>query len=129
MRLKFLAAFFVFLLTVGIARADEPVDVSIIQLISTPERYEGKVVRLIAFLRVEFEGNALYMHREDYEQGITRNGIWIELPSQPVARSKQRDQSYVIAVGTFDSTNKGHMGLWAGSLSQVSRLDKWTSPK
>lgn len=129
MRLKFFAVFLGFLLTMGIAHADEPVDVSIIQLISTPERYERKVVRLIAFLRIEFEGHALYMHREDYEQGITRNGIWIELPSQSVARSKPLDQSYIIAVGTFDSTNKGHMGLWSGSLSHVSRLDKWPAAK
>jgi len=95
-----------------------------IQLISTPERYHGKLVRLIAFLRVEFEGNGLYLHQEDYEKHISRNGIWVEVPAQSVANAKELNLGYVIAVGTFDAQKKGHMGLWSGSLNQVIRLQK-----
>ena len=34
-------------------------DVSIVQLIAQPEKFEGKRVRFIGFLRIEFEGNAI----------------------------------------------------------------------
>ena len=55
-------------------------DVSLIQLIAQPEKFEGTRVRLIGFLRIEFEGNAIYLHREDFDHGIAKNGLWVDLP-------------------------------------------------
>jgi hypothetical protein len=75
-------------------------NVSLIQLIATPEKYDGVAIRLIGYLRLEFEGNALYLHREDYERGLP-NGIWIAVP-----RDLSKDQTqtvnnkYVICEGT-----------------------------
>ena len=34
------------------------VSVSVIQLIATPDRFDGKRVQVIGFLKFEFEGNA-----------------------------------------------------------------------
>lgn len=62
--------------------AAQPILVSMIQLIATPEKYQRKRVRMLAFLRIEFEGNAVYFHKEDYEQRIYRNGLWIVLPTE-----------------------------------------------
>ena len=56
---------------------NEPLDVSMIQLIARPIDFDGEYVRVIGFYRHEFEGNALYLHREDYEQGLTSNGVWM----------------------------------------------------
>lgn len=56
-------------------------NVSVVQLIANPERYDGKHIQLIGFLRIEFEGTAIYLHREDYEQGIARNALWINIPT------------------------------------------------
>lgn len=39
----------------------EPLHVSLIQLIANPEKYDGKQVAVVGFLRLEFEGNALYL--------------------------------------------------------------------
>jgi hypothetical protein len=55
--------------------------VSIVQLIANPERYDGKRVQFIGFLRIEFEGTAVYLHREDYEWGIGKNALWINIPT------------------------------------------------
>jgi hypothetical protein len=57
---------------------NEPLDVSMIQLIARPDDFDGEYVRVIGFYRHEFEGNALYLHREDYEQGLTKNGLWMD---------------------------------------------------
>ena len=51
-----------------------------VQLLATPEKFDGKLVRVFGFLRLEFEGDALYFHREDDVQGLTRNGIWVVAP-------------------------------------------------
>ena len=37
--------------------AEDPADVSLIQLIANPQMFDGKLVRVIGFLRLEFEGN------------------------------------------------------------------------
>ena len=51
--------------------------VSLIQLISTPKAFDGADVQVIGFLRLEFEGNALYLHKEDFEQRISKNSVWV----------------------------------------------------
>jgi hypothetical protein len=107
------------------ALADEPVDVSMVQLIATPEKYQGQVVRFIAFLRIEFEGNALYLHQEDYEHGISRNAIWLDLTKNEILRAKTMSDHYVLAVGHFDSHLTGHMGMFSGTLGEVTRLEAW----
>jgi hypothetical protein len=38
-------------------------EVSLIQLIATPERYHGKFVEVIGYMNLEFEGNAIYLHK------------------------------------------------------------------
>jgi hypothetical protein len=47
-------------------------DVSLIQLIANPESYDGKKVRIIGFLRLEFEGDALYLHQVDFEMRLMK---------------------------------------------------------
>jgi hypothetical protein len=106
------------------ATAEQPLDVSMIQLIATPEKYQGKRVRMLAFLRLEFEGNALYLHKEDYQHAIYRNGLWIDLP-KGVSTGKGLTNRYVIVEGLFDATRHGHMDLWSGAITDVTRLEPW----
>jgi hypothetical protein len=49
--------------------------VSLVQLIANPSVYQGKLVRVIGFCQLEFEGDALFLHREDFEQGLTKNAL------------------------------------------------------
>src|SRR5947208_9935806 len=51
----------------------EPLYVSMLQLISTPEKFDGKLVSVIGYLRFELHGNLLFVHREDEENGILSN--------------------------------------------------------
>jgi hypothetical protein len=29
---------------------------------------------------LSFEGNAIYLHREDFDHGIGKNGLWVAIP-------------------------------------------------
>src|SRR5262245_35258263 len=49
--------------------------VSFLQLLGSPSTFEGKRVRLIGFAHVEFEGQGLYFHREDFDNGLTKNAL------------------------------------------------------
>ena len=103
-------------------------NLSIVQLIANPERYDGKRVQLIGFLRIEFEGTAVYLHREDYERGIEKNALWINIPTgMSKAQSDAVNGQYVICLGTFDPAHHGHMGLFSGEIKNVERLQLWPS--
>ena len=51
-----------------------------IQLIANPQAYDHKLVRVIGYLDLQFEGNAIYFHSGDFEHAIYENSIWINLP-------------------------------------------------
>jgi hypothetical protein len=106
----------------------DAVEVSLIQLIANPQAYDGKKVRLIGFLRLEFEGNAIYLHREDYEHGISSNGLWIDVPRDMTKDQQQAvNTQYAICEGVFRASEHGHMDMFSGELTSVSRLQAWPS--
>jgi hypothetical protein len=105
-------------------------NVSIVQLIANPERYDAKRVQFIGFLRIEFEGTAVYLHREDYERGISKNPLWINIPTgMSEAEADAVNGQYVICRGTFDAADHGHMGIFSGAIKNIERLRLWPESK
>ncbi|WP_051979571.1 hypothetical protein [Edaphobacter aggregans] len=105
---------------------DTAKSVSLIQLIANPRAWDGKKVRLIGFLRLEFEGDALYLHKEDFEHSISNNAVWIDRPRDLTsAQEKAMNTQYVICEGTFRATDKGHMDMFSGTISGINRLEAW----
>ena len=102
---------------------------SLVELIARPELFDGRRVRVIGFANFEFEGNGLYLSREDWRQNIFRNGIWIDPPKgyeRGSAPSPNRlNREYVIVEATFHGGRGGHFGMWSGTLDSVTRLDRW----
>lgn len=100
---------------------------SLIRLIATPEKYDGKTIQVIGYLHLEFEGNAIYLHKEDYENGLSENSFWVSFSKQITKQKNIMDFSdkYVIIIGTFKMDDKGHMGMFGGTLENIVRLDTW----
>jgi hypothetical protein len=96
-----------------------------IQLIASPRQYEGASIRLIAFLNLEFEGDALYLHREDYDRAIPSNAIWIELSDSQRRESAKLSGGYVLVEGIFHAGDRGHLGMFSGSIHEVTRVQSW----
>ena len=101
--------------------APDAVDVSLVQLIATPERFHGKRVRVIGFVRLEFEGDAIYLHGDDYKHRLSRNGLWIDVPEKMEARRAEFDRRYVLIEGVFDAQNRGHLDSFSGSIRNLNR--------
>ncbi len=104
------------------ARA-EPVSVTMVELIASPEKFEGKSVRVIGYLHLEFEGTVLYLHKEDYDHALLGNGIWVDIRD---LKSKLSD-NYVLLEGTFTAKKHGHLGMWRGELQDVRRSLIWST--
>ena len=98
---------------------DEPVSVSLIQLLATPERYEGRLVRVKGVAHFEFEESALYLHQEDAECMNSSNGLWLNAGGHD-----DLSDAFVIVVGRFTGKSHGHLGAWPGELTNVSHLER-----
>ncbi len=109
-------------------------DVSLIRLIADPMHWHGKSIRVMGVLCLEFEGNGLYLSKDDYKNGVTKNAIWINLDWEVLGLKENDPKSieqvkvlkgligkYVFLEGTFDGKLFGHMGLFSGEI-HVTRI-------
>lgn len=101
----------------AVAETSEPV--SIIQLITNPAQFHGKKVIVSGFLNIEFEGTAIYLHRDDYAYAQYSNGLWCTMNETLYRKFNRR---YVIMEGVFNKDMKGHLGLWSGSIEKIDRV-------
>jgi hypothetical protein len=104
---------------------NEDFNISLIKLIANPEKYNGKTIRVKGYLNLEFEGNALYFHKEDYDKGMNKNSIWIDIPKEihEKATFQNCSKQYVIIEGKFDMNNNGHMSMFSGAITKITRLE------
>jgi hypothetical protein len=106
---------------------NEPENVSLIRLIANPDKYHGKKVQVVGFLHLEFEGDAIYSHEEDYKRSLMQNSFWVDFSPSLLKEKdpKKLSGKYVIIVGTFNARHKGHMDIFGGTFENIVRLDLW----
>lgn len=103
----------------------EPIGLSLIQLIANPEKYHGKSVRVVGFVHLEFEGNAIYLHKEDFDRFLPRNALWLSITDEIDKQADTYNNKYVLVEGTFNAENMGHLGMCSGSIEKIKRLEPW----
>jgi hypothetical protein len=106
-------------------RATKSENVTLVQLIANPDQFNGKLIRVIGFLRLEFEGDVLYLHREDYEHAILGDGISVDVTSEITNQKETLNMHYALLEGIFDAKYRGHMGAWCGTLRNIRRAELW----
>jgi hypothetical protein len=101
--------------------------VSMVELLARPEMFHGKRVRVIGYVRLEFEGNAIYLSKESYEAAIAKNALWLDPPigSALAKKGAKWGPRYAIVEGRFDATMTGHMGSFSGAITDTTRLEPW----
>ena len=99
--------------------------VSFISLVANPEKYAGKRVQVIGFVKLEFEGNALYFSRDAAEVNDSQSAIWLDVAGLAISQPQTFDHQVVIVAGKFNAENRGHLGMFAGTLEAISRFDRW----
>jgi hypothetical protein len=96
--------------------------VSFIELVTRPEIYAGRRVRVSGWLHLEFEGDALYLHREDYERSLIPNSFRISAPDSLRLRASEFSDQYCIVGGTFVAytAEEGTMRFESGGLKDLT---------
>ncbi len=102
--------------------------VSIVQILAHRDRYDGKQMQIKGFLRVQFEGTAIYLSEEDADYGIAANGFWVSFDPGAVhfegqVGPVQFHRKWVLIEGTFDKDDRGHLSRWQGSIKNVDRIE------
>ncbi|TDI33397.1 MAG: hypothetical protein E2P03_04990, partial [Acidobacteria bacterium] len=77
--------------------------ISLIKIITDPQPWHNRRVQIIGFLNLQFEGNALYLHKEDWEHSLAHNAIWIDTRNSECTNWKALKRGYVLLEGTFDA--------------------------
>jgi hypothetical protein len=114
---------------------DRPKPVSLIQLISVPEKFDGKLVTLSGFLvlgeRPEFFGQqpVLYVHQEDAKNLLVANSVWV-VPSTQMRRDQEKlNLMYVTLTGVFHAAHGGdHEAYEGGTIAQIQACVPWSDP-
>lgn len=103
-------------------------DVTMLQLITAPEKYDGEFVRVIGVSSYDFEKSCITLSKEDSKYSIG-NSIWIEF-DEKLASSEEFELyngEYVILEGFFDMDDCGHLGQYCGSIKSINRYELWDS--
>lgn len=113
----------------GLAHAAEVAVVPMSELIADPQRFEGQRVRVVGFLRLQFDRNALYMTRDDFNNAVVEHALWLDLKNSQLRSSSKLNNGHVTVEGVFGPADKIHVGKWAGALKEVSSLRMWRKPR
>jgi hypothetical protein len=98
---------------------------TLLQLLANPDKFDGMQVSVIGFLHLQFEGDTLWLHKEDFEQAIVGNMVSVVVTKDIEKKRKELNDRYVIIVATFDAKDKGHMSLCSGTLKDIKNCAAW----
>ncbi len=99
--------------------------VSMIQLLATPEKFHKQKIRVSGFMALAFEGNHLSPNREDYENRLFGNSVWLHLSSEQLQQWESRSRGYFLLEGTYNARSRGHMSAFNGSIEKLTRIEPW----
>jgi hypothetical protein len=97
--------------------------VSMVTLLAMPASSSAKQVQVSGFLVLDFEGQALYLHKEDYQEGLTLNSIYVSLTPAQQQQYKSLDKTYVTIKASFQKRAKSE-DIFTGVLFHVREIQK-----
>jgi len=126
----FKIVFILIFFTLGIVRSEpikEVKNISMIELIANPEKFNGKHVRLIGYSLIKFEVHGVFVSENDAKHSIMKNGLWIVFANIELNKYKKLNEKYILIEGIFDSHKKGHFGMYSGEIRDIGRLELWVN--
>jgi hypothetical protein len=104
----------------------DPIEVGMVTLLGSPLKYDGKFIRTIGFMCLELEGNALYLHEEDYRYRNTKNSVELHLSKAQEGQFKSISLKYVLIEGRVSASQWDlDTGVYSGAIGNITRLELW----
>jgi hypothetical protein len=102
---------------------EQPVRVSLPNLLADKLRYKDKLVRISGFVVVARENHSLFVNEDEADtlNGNAKTGVWLRLDSVQHERYRRFSGKYGEVTGRFRTSDcEGHMCAFGGSLEQVT---------
>jgi hypothetical protein len=93
--------------------------VSLIQLIANPGEYHETVVVAVGIAELGPEGQALFLHREDFENGNIWNAVALDAQG---SQYRHLNGKYTSVRGCFRADQHGHLGMFFGTITGIERF-------
>jgi hypothetical protein len=103
----------------------DPVTVSMVALLARPRDFDGQHIRVVGFGHLEFEGDTLYLHQEDFERALATNSVHLDVEHRPAFMAL--NNRYVIVEGAFEAAPESSIRLRPGTIRRISRYDPMPS--
>jgi hypothetical protein len=97
--------------------------VSLVRLLASPQEFDDRLVLVYGVPQIEFEGNALYLYKEDFVWGLYTNAVWMDVPAESWKDWKRYSGKYVAVEGTFNAQRHGHNDMFGGTLERITRFN------
>jgi hypothetical protein len=101
------------------------IEVSIIQVIANPSDYHGQKIRVKGVGNAAYEGNGLYLNKNDWQYRVYTNGLWLQFGegATPFEKAGKYNGKYVIVEGIFNMDFKGHFSMYSGAIVDITRYE------
>ena len=126
--LWYLAVYLGLPLASGETPDQRPLRVSLMQLIATPSQCDGKLVMVYGFLDMTREGDLLFLHREDCDNVLAENAIWLRRTEEIGKHRATLNRKYVSVVGVFKIGFTEHLGSPPNGIPDVKSVVVWSDP-
>jgi hypothetical protein len=93
------------------------------EVIARPRHFDGRRIAVTGFVRLQFEGDAVYVTEEDFKRGRIQNRVWLDVPENILARKEDFNWKVALIVGVYNAKHKGHMSAFSGSIEQIERFE------
>lgn len=106
-------------------------NVSIIELIASPEKFDGELITVTGFTFVSPTRSLMYISHIDYEHNIHYNTIGLALdriekrPGYIMQKNDKVQKQYSIIQGTFNAKRKMGNLIHMGTIEKITRFDAW----
>jgi len=110
------------------AAASSTQNISLVQLIVTPEKFDGKQVSAVGFLTMDHDGDLLYMHEADSSNWILGNAIWIRRSEDMGKNRNVLSGKYVKVTGVFRADYTQQLRYPLGGFFEVNSITLWSDP-
>ena len=95
--------------------------VSLLRLLATPQDFDGARIQTTGYARFALEESALYFDKEGSDNLRADTAIWLSFaPGVSADECGDRDRVSFVE-GTFHAGFSGHVGVFGGELTDVTR--------
>ena len=102
-------------------------DATLLQILSNPREHDRKTVRVIGYLHLEREGDAIYLSEADFKHGVFGNSLALEITDDMFNMREQLTGKYVVLEGYFDAQDRGAFEVYSGTIKRIWRCEVWST--